>query len=141
MTINLSNEARKEITDILALHESQFGGKVEHLTTIINGGYDINAVDKSLKKVIRDLEVATQFGMNVLASKKRKREIVNARQFSMYQIYNEFHHKGYTLGMIGDIFKRDHSTVIHSVKTVRILLSVNDPLMTKLNERYEQVKN
>jgi len=52
----------------------------------------------------------------------RRREIVEARQFSMYYI------KRYTklsLVRIGRMFGKDHATVLHACRTIQNLIDVN----------------
>lgn len=61
-----------------------------------------------------------------IQGKTRKREVVMARQLSMYLAK---HHTNSSLKTIGDKFGgRDHSTVIYSCKTVEDLIDT-DPLM------------
>jgi len=73
-----------------------------------------------------------------IQGKTRKREVVMARQLSMYLAK---HHTNSSLKTIGDKFGgRDHSTVIYSCKTVEDLIDT-DPLMKDaLNELEKKVK-
>ncbi len=57
--------------------------------------------------------------INKLVSKSRKREIVDARMQAMVIFYVYLF---YTYKRTGDIFLRDHSTVIHAVETSNDLL-------------------
>ena len=73
-----------------------------------------------------------------IQGKTRKREVVMARQLSMYLAK---HHTNNSLKSIGDKFGgRDHSTVIYSCKTVEDLIDT-DPLMKDaLHELEKKVK-
>jgi len=73
---------------------------------------------------------ANYFGLTVadLIGPARKKEIMKARQISMYIIKSEL---GYSYGKIGDDFgKRNHSTVMHSCSKTEKALK-NDPLWVK----------
>ncbi len=89
-------------------------------------------VDKFVKNVKREISIDYiqktvsdyfQLDMNVMQSKTRKRDIVQARQLAM------FFAKKYTkasLASIGSqIGKRDHATVLHACKTVDNLVSTD----------------
>ena len=67
-------------------------------------------------EMIRDF-IAGQFKVtiNELQSKSRKRTIAFPRQVSMYLARK---HTDYPLAEIGQALNRDHSTVVHSVKTI-----------------------
>jgi chromosomal replication initiator protein len=84
--------------------------------------------------------VANYFDMPVekLHSKTRIRDVVIARQLSMYLA------KTYTnssLKVIGESFGgRDHSTVIHSLKTVQDLLDTDEIFKDKVNAIVKKVK-
>lgn len=58
-------------------------------------------------------EVSLQTGISIkeLESKSRKQEIVRARRIAM----KRYREAGFTLKKIGNIFNRNHSTVIHSI--------------------------
>ncbi len=73
-----------------------------------------------------------------IQGKTRKREVVMARQLSMYLAK---HHTNSSLKAIGDNFGgRDHSTVIYSCKTVEDLIDTDPLLKDALNELERKVK-
>ena len=73
-----------------------------------------------IKIVGSKLEIPTQ----LLISKNRKREIVEARHIAMSLIKNN---TSLPLKAIGGLFgKRDHSTVIHACKNVKDFLEMNN---------------
>jgi chromosomal replication initiator protein len=84
--------------------------------------------------------VAKHFDIPVdkLGAKTRLREVVMARQLSMYLA------KTYTnssLKVIGDSFGgRDHSTVIHSLKTIQDLMDTDNLFKDKVNQLVKKVK-
>jgi chromosomal replication initiator protein len=73
-----------------------------------------------------------------IQGKTRKREVVMARQLSMYLAK---HHTNSSLKAIGDNFGgRDHSTVIYSCKTVEDLIDTDPLIKDALQELEKQVK-
>lgn len=71
-----------------------------------------------------------------LRSKSRKRQHVSCRQLIMWTIRKK---TNMSLKDVGELFNRDHTTVIHSTETIENLLFVDDPIvkrdMQTLNER------
>ena len=73
--------------------------------------------------------------VDTLQSKTRKRHVVIARQMSMYLIQKL---TDQTLKNIGETFGgRDHSTVIHAVKTIRDLMET-DVFIKEAQEELEK---
>jgi len=73
-----------------------------------------------------------------IQGKTRKREVVMARQLSMYLAK---HHTNSSLKAIGDNFGgRDHSTVIYSCKTVEDLIDTDPLVKDALHELEKKVK-
>jgi chromosomal replication initiation ATPase DnaA len=71
---------------------------------------------------------------NFVTSKSRKREVVLSRQlFAYFARLNDF-----PLMRIGEKIGFDHSTIVHSKKTVEEKLFINDKLITTY---YEEIKN
>jgi chromosomal replication initiator protein len=69
----------------------------------------------------------------------RKKEIVNARQVTMY-LANKYTDK--SLSAIGKIVgKRDHATVLHSCKTVKDQLETNKTFRSSIEEIEQLLKN
>lgn len=71
-------------------------------------------------------------------SKSRKREIVHARQISMYlsKKYTDF-----SLSRIGEMIgKRDHATVLHACKNISGLLDIDKTFRSNLTEIEEMLK-
>lgn len=74
----------------------------------------------------------------VLKSKTRKREIVQARQVAMY--FSKSLTK-YSLALIGQkIGGKDHATVLHACKTVNNLLDTNKKFKSELLEIEKKIK-
>ena len=73
-----------------------------------------------------------------IQGKTRKREVVMARQLSMYLAK---HHTNSSLKAIGDNFGgRDHSTVIYSCKTVEDLIDTDPLIKDALQELEKKVR-
>lgn len=90
---------------------------------------------ENIKKLVAD---ELKVPIEKLHSKTRKRDIVVARQISMYlaKSFTDF-----SLKNIGDEFGgRDHSTVIYSVKAVQDLMDIDDAFKNKVSDLEKQVK-
>ncbi len=105
-------------------------------------------IDKLVKKTTKELSidsisqtVCDYFGLEleILQSKTRKREIVQARQIAMY------FSKGLTnssLSMIGSkIGKKDHATVLHACKAINNLIETDKDFKGQIKEIEAQLKS
>jgi chromosomal replication initiation ATPase DnaA len=81
--------------------------------------YIVAPIDEQVIKEVVCKEFETT--MEELASKDRK--IAFKRQWMMYMLYN---HTMLSYEEIGAMFNRDHTTVIHSSKTIQYDIDVND---------------
>ncbi len=100
----------------------------------------VSHVDKEVSVDNIKILVAKHFDVPVekLHSKTRMREIVMARQLSMYLAKN---YTNSSLKVIGDSFGgRDHSTVIHSLKAVQDLMDTDLLFKDKVNALVKKVK-
>jgi chromosomal replication initiator protein len=100
----------------------------------------VSQVDKEISvENIKQL-VAKYFDVPLekLQSKTRMREVVVARQLSMYLAKN---YTNSSLKVIGDSFGgRDHSTVIHSLKTVQDMMDTDLLFKDKVNTLVKKVQ-
>jgi chromosomal replication initiator protein len=69
-------------------------------------------------------KVAAYYGMSnaEIRGKSRKKELVKARWIAMYYIREQ---TDFTLKTIGDMFGRDHTTVIHALWTIHEIMSLH----------------
>lgn len=75
--------------------------------------------------------------------KSRKRELVEARQVVMASYYNAFaNHKRYpiSLTIAGNVYYKDHATVIHAVKTVSNLIDTDPAYVEKYSEVWRLIE-
>ncbi len=72
-------------------------------------------------------------GKQELFSKSRKREIVIARQTGMY-IINKKYGKKMSVTSVGDIYDKDHATVLHAIKTINNLMETDRRFITMIKE-------
>ena len=86
------------------------------------------SIDK-IQKVVCDY---FELSMDVLHSKSRKREIVQARQIAMYLAKNYTKNSLQNIGL--QIGKRDHATVLHACKTVNNLMDTDKSFKSSLKE-------
>jgi chromosomal replication initiator protein len=104
---------------------------------IVRLNYRLDVMSWELVKVspYSDKEISVQFIIAVseytdipvlkIKSRSRKREILRARQLCIYIIRK---YTGMSLKSIGEQFgDRDHTTVIHSLNTIKDLMDTKDP--------------
>jgi chromosomal replication initiator protein len=104
-------------------------------------------IDKLVKNTQREISidyiqkvVCNYFSMSVdvLSSKTRKREIVQARQIAMYFAKNM---TKCSLAVIGNaIGNKDHATVLHACKTVNNLIDTDKNFKQDLEEIEKRLK-
>lgn len=68
-----------------------------------------------------------------LSAKDRTHELVYRRAFLMHELRST----GMTLKDIGGMFKRDHATVLHSLRTHEWMTSTNDKLYLECIAEYQ----
>ena len=106
-----------------------------------------SVVDKLVKKERKEIsvdyiskKVCEYYGldMEVLQSKSRKREIVQARQIAMYFSKSLTNSSLATIG--AKIGKKDHATVLHACKTINNLIETDRELKNQIKEIETQLK-
>ncbi len=129
-----------------AIAESQLGNRVPTIRSVAEIikrfnkaqdiiGFDIEKKQKDSARTIDDVVsfVADYFGINAseLKGSNRKKEVMKARQISMYLIKNEL---GHSYEKIGTGFGgRNHTTVMHSCNKVNALLQKDEKILKELN--------
>ncbi len=86
----------------------------------------------SIEKIQKVVCEYFELSMDVLHSKSRKREIVQARQIAMYLAKNYTKNSLQNIG--SQIGKRDHATVLHACKTVNNLMDTDKAFKSSLKE-------
>lgn len=79
----------------------------------------IKITQMPMQEIAKTIGDSFRVTLDEMKSRNRKRPVTTARQISMYFMY---HSGRYTLKMVGDFFGRDHTTVIHSLNTVKDLM-------------------
>ena len=141
MQVRITEELQKELLDALDLANAYTGLEVDHLKNVINGQVDHYFLDERITKIINRVCKATGFSYDILKSKNRSIDIRTARQYAIWRIHKEVYGMGYSLKAIGQLFDRDHTTVLHTVKAINELKDVHDFLFTQINKRYEELEN
>lgn len=76
-----------------------------------------------LHQFVADLCEDKGLDLQAVLGRTRKKELVELRQVAMYILR---HYEKKTFKEIGDLFDRDHATVIHAWRKFHELMSVND---------------
>lgn len=87
------------------------------------------------QNVLKCVSTALTISEDKLKAKSRIRYTVKARQVAMYLIYKYTH---LTTTKTGDVFNKDHATVIHAVKTVKDGLKGYDQEVKQMAETCEK---
>ncbi len=104
-------------------------------------------VDKLVKKEKKELSVDYisktvcefyELDMDILQSKTRKREIVQARQIAMFFSKSLTNSSLSTIG--AKIGKKDHATVLHACKTINNLMETDKELKSQVKEIETKLK-
>ena len=85
-------------------------------------------------------ETAAYFGLtrDDLVSKNRSRPLTTARHVAMYLLREC---TGLSLIKIGELFDRDHTTVLHGVKKVEMLMRDRAPIFRQIQELTKKVRS
>jgi chromosomal replication initiator protein len=137
MTIRLTENKQAKLIDILELYSGYFGEDVTELVEIVKGENYTKHLEKDIKDIIEKVYESTGIPFAELKSNSRKRPVTLARQYAMYQIYDQLYTKAYTLEEIGKVFNRDHSTVLHSIKMIRQLIETNEYQTMKIHNSFK----
>lgn len=100
----------------------------------------VKQINESITPDVIQRTVAGYYNLEVekLASATRRRQVVLARQISMFLVKQ---HTEKSLKAIGQMFGgRDHSTVLYSIKTVRDLIETNDEIRASLQELERKIR-
>jgi len=73
---------------------------------------------------------------DALASKSQKQKHVHQRHYLFYLLRDRV---GMTLESIGELFNRDHSTVIHGINTYKTREEMKDPYMNRDIAQYKEL--
>lgn len=97
---------------------------------------------KTSSEIVEFIEqvVCTQFQVSrdLIYTKTRKREVVVARMAFMYLLKK---HTSFSLKKIGITLRRDHTTVIHAIKTIDDLMSVYPDIKRSIQILHNSIKN
>ena len=100
----------------------------------------VSEIHREVTPEVIQKAVADHFNLDVekIKSTTRRRQVVLARQISMYLVKQ---HTNNSLKNIGKLFgNRDHSTVIYSLKTVGDLMDTNDEVRRALSELDRKIR-
>lgn len=90
--------------------------------------------DQNFTNVCQAVYNVTGFDMDALTKRNRSRKVLYPRQIVQYLLRSYY---GYTFKGIGDLFNQHHTSIMHSIESIEIMISINDPiitdLMTKIN--------
>ena len=94
-------------------------------------------IEHDINRIIDTVSTVTGITVQEIKGTSRKREIVIARQVAVYVIHQKYFGKGYgvTWQRLGKSVCRDHSTAIHSVKTVKDAIDAKTKDLTLILNR------
>ena len=99
---------------------------------------ELRGVDMA-KFIANVICVSNGLTLRMIRTSTRKRHVNTVRQVCAYIAHKS---SRASLTAVGEIINRDHSTIIHSIKTVKTLLKMRDPIMCRvLNRALDKLKN
>jgi len=87
----------------------------------------------STANILKSISLVTGVDFNSMVGKSRVRQVVLARHIAMYLIYR---YNNLGLKKVGNMFMRDHSSVIHANKSVQDQMDTDKSYL----ETVEQIK-
>lgn len=85
--------------------------------------------------IIKVVSLVTAIDKETMVGKTRLRDAVKARQIAMYLVYK---YTQFSTVIVGEIFNRDHATVIYGKRMVEDALNGFDPLVKEIVEKCEK---
>ena len=85
----------------------------------------------TIDTVLNDVAHAFNVTKKEMTSKSRKKEFVEARHVAMYLIHKKLNR---TQEATGEIFDRDHSTVVHALKKVNNIMETEKDFRRTVNK-------
>ena len=143
-TMKLTIEQTKDIIDILKFHSTLLGidkEKCNALITAMNGEQSINDPQFEIDDIIRKVSQATGVSVADIMKRSRKRPIVMARSFAIFQIFENVYLKcpHMTWSDIGHVFNMDHASIIQAHRRINEWLNSGDRLTNLINDRWLEV--
>jgi hypothetical protein len=86
-------------------------------------------IDQNFVQICEAVKNVTGYNINELTKKNRSRKFLYPRQIIAYFL-RTYHN--YTFKAIGKLFNQHHTSVMHSIESIEIMISINDPIITDL---------
>jgi chromosomal replication initiation ATPase DnaA len=143
-TMKITIEQTKEIIDILKFHSTLLGidkQKCLELISVMNGDSTISDPRIEIDDIIRKVSQATGVSVADIMKRSRKRPIVMARSFAIFQIFENVYLKcpNMTWSDIGHVFNMDHASIIQAHRRINEWLNSGDRLTNLINDRWLEV--
>lgn len=90
---------------------------------------------RSARKVIHELSQLAKVGGATIIGESRSQHIVRLRHIAIYAVHSIC---GLSSTQIGDIFCRDHSTILYALKRSKKLMDENPSLAELYNQIWEK---
>lgn len=100
---------------------------------------DIDSENADMERVIECVSKYFNVSKNDLTSKRRFKDIVEARQICMFILCE--YTKKYPLSYIGERFGRDHSTVIHAREKMKKDMTKDKKLKIRIEDIKDMIRN
>jgi hypothetical protein len=86
-------------------------------------------IDSNFEQICSAVFNVTGYDVNQLTKKNRSRKFLYPRQIIAYFLRTYYN---YTFKSIGRLFNQHHTSVMHSIESIEIMISINDPIITDL---------
>ena len=138
----MKQEHKNKIFEMLTKHSHMVDleqWEINELMKELNPEQTKEKLDKGISDIVSKVEIATGVTFSEMITKSRKEKHVLARQFAMYKVRTEYRYF-LPLSKVGEIFNRDHSTVLYSCKVMSNYIEVEYPEVMRILENYESAE-
>ena len=98
----------------------------------INHGIEVKTKRLTAYEIVRAVSEYTDVPVDKILGKTRYQNIVEARMICAYLLRHD-RNLNYSLTLIAKLLnKKDHSTIIHCIKTIENIMSVDDDFKEKI---------
>jgi hypothetical protein len=85
--------------------------------------------DPNFVNICQAVQNVTGYNINDLTKRNRSRKVLYPRQVIAYFLRTYYN---YTFKSIGTLFNQHHTSVMHSIESIEIMISINDPIITDI---------
>lgn len=140
--MKLTKGEQERVVEILELHSGLFGNEREeclHLMKVVRGEVVIENYNTSLSRILNGVSLVSGISIEDIRSRSRKRDIVMARSYAVYQGFESVYLQGRGLSVkrLGEFFGlKDHASALSAKNRISGWLKSGDKLTVEIHNAY-----